>query len=624
MKATTPERWLIPTLLLLWLAHLLAYVWLVPPWQHYDEPTHFEYAALIRELGRLPSLDEYIPSLRRSIAASMIDTGFFANSGTQIAQFDLDDPQLSLGINERGHPPLYYTLTALATLPFRHTPILTQLYAARCVGMVLAMLLFAAAYWVLRLLTEEDWQTRCLTLAALVLQPAFTDNISSVNSDALANTVAVLVLLVSLGFLRRPNWKWALVSLLVIILAWNVKRTLLVYSLLIPAAYMFSLPKALKRGVVVFGGGLSAAAILWLTIQPWSIADWRGEYGARHISANAISRDGRAAFVLETTSDTPNPELIQEVYPFLVRELAGKRLTLQAWARADQPTLVTNGPALIIDSQVFSTTVALGPEWELVTLTANVPPQARQVVVRLSGSSVPGTIVYDSLGLTVGDAPIQVAPGEPDGSFERGLLGPNMPRNLVRNASAERRVPALPGVIRQASARLFDEASLSQTMSTLFHPQWIAVVYPRQAWLLFIGTWGVFGWGQYTISPGWFTPLALLVLASILGSVVLMWREHLPGRANEPVWRTRMWWLCAFAVVLGWGTALLRVHNQPFPGAMFWSFGRYTFVAMVPSLLFFIVGVRALLPQPLRAQGTAAVLGFLTVLALVALASFVL
>jgi hypothetical protein len=57
---------------------------------------------------------------------------------------------------------------------------------------------------------------------------------------------------------------------------------------------------------------------------------------------------------------------------------------------------------------------------------------------------------------------------------------------------------------------------------------------------------------------------------------------------------------------------------------MFWSFGRYTFVAMVPSLLFFIVGVRALLPQPLRAQGTAAVLGFLTVLALVALASFVL
>ena len=67
------DRVIVGMLLAVWLAHLFAYVWLVPPWQHYDEPTHFEYAALIRELGRRPLIDEQIPSLRRAIAASMIE-----------------------------------------------------------------------------------------------------------------------------------------------------------------------------------------------------------------------------------------------------------------------------------------------------------------------------------------------------------------------------------------------------------------------------------------------------------------------------------------------------------------------------------------------------------------------
>jgi hypothetical protein len=52
---------------------------------------------------------------------------------------------------------------------------------------------------------------------------------------------------------------------------------------------------------------------------------------------------------------------------------------------------------------------------------------------------------------------------------------------------------------------------------------------------------------------------------------------------------------------------------------MFWSFGRYTFVALLPSLLVLLVGLRELLPQPLRAQGLAGILSFLLIFAFAAL-----
>ena len=82
---------------------------------------------------------------------------------------------------------------------------------------------------------------------------------------------------------------------------------------------------------------------------------------------------------------------------------------------------------------------------------------------------------------------------------------------------------------------------------------------------------------------------------------------------------TRAWWLCWGAVLLGWGAAMLRVHSQPFPGVMFWSFGRYTFVAAVPGMLVLIAGLYWLFTRRLRGQGVLGVLAFLLIYALAAL-----
>ena len=59
------------------LIHGLLYVFLLPPWQHYDEPGHFEYAWLLANRLGLPSPGKYDQSMRREVAASMVEHAFF-------------------------------------------------------------------------------------------------------------------------------------------------------------------------------------------------------------------------------------------------------------------------------------------------------------------------------------------------------------------------------------------------------------------------------------------------------------------------------------------------------------------------------------------------------------------
>ena len=107
-------------LLLLGLVHGLVYIFLVPPWQHYDEPNHFEYVWLIQERGELPQSGDYDQSMRRDVAESMIEHGFF-NGMDFFPKLDVQDEPIWIGsYHQISNPPFYYYLT---TLPLKIFPI---------------------------------------------------------------------------------------------------------------------------------------------------------------------------------------------------------------------------------------------------------------------------------------------------------------------------------------------------------------------------------------------------------------------------------------------------------------------------------------------------------------------
>src|SRR5262249_24920647 len=72
--ALTVALALLPGLALL---HGLLYVALLPPWQTPDEPAVFEYAALVSELGRVPTAADRDLALERRIAESLTRQRFF-------------------------------------------------------------------------------------------------------------------------------------------------------------------------------------------------------------------------------------------------------------------------------------------------------------------------------------------------------------------------------------------------------------------------------------------------------------------------------------------------------------------------------------------------------------------
>lgn len=71
--ATSPSRLgLLAAILLVGLIHGLLYVFLMPPWQHYDEPTHFEYVWLIANRPGLPKPGDYDRDMRRQVGKSVV------------------------------------------------------------------------------------------------------------------------------------------------------------------------------------------------------------------------------------------------------------------------------------------------------------------------------------------------------------------------------------------------------------------------------------------------------------------------------------------------------------------------------------------------------------------------
>ncbi len=58
----------------------LLFLFLMPPWQHYDEPGNFEYVWLVANLDHWPKPGEYNNEMRREVLASMIEHDFYSDT----------------------------------------------------------------------------------------------------------------------------------------------------------------------------------------------------------------------------------------------------------------------------------------------------------------------------------------------------------------------------------------------------------------------------------------------------------------------------------------------------------------------------------------------------------------
>ncbi len=608
---------------------LLYYV-LVPPWQHYDEPTHFEYAALIAERLRLPAPGDVDFPLRREIAASMLQLGFYRNLPPP--NLLTDDAEIWIGISELGHPPLYYVLASVPVRLVRHLDITAQLYAARSVSLILFLLTTLAAAGFMRELTPAGHPLRWSVPLALVLLPPFADVMTSVNNDVGVVLFMSCFLWAAVRIIRAGinvrRVLWLLLAAAASVVTKNTGAlTLPLIPLVLLAAVSVTRP-GLRRWIVgvplVALAALPPLLFLWGDAASWYRWEQSGTQAMPTRARTATAPHGRHAIVRDVSLADRAEYLLSPLLPRDTQRVAGKTVTVAGWLWADRVAR-TDGLGLVTGKHG---TVELIPATNPVTLTSTptfvrliytIPQETAVLHAALFAnpvetSGLPLRIFLDGAMLLEGEFRELSTPTFEDAAGQVVLWNGRRARNLLRNPSGEAAWPRL----RPSIDRLllpYARRSPSQTVSALFDWRRTAPIMLGDAVPEVIDSYfGRLGWGNVRSTGRMLSQaLRVLVFASLFGSVTWLAR----GRSRQREMYAAVVVL-GVAAVLGWAGAITR----PLPmlrAVEALPLARYSFPVAIPTVLMLVGGWCVLWPRRYRQWGLVLLMGVLVILDLMSL-----
>jgi hypothetical protein len=259
----------------LWLAclaflHGLVYLALTPPWQAPDEPQHFQYVRFLLDERRLPTQKD-----------AAIDTPLTEQVRQSMLQFDFwalrEHDTVPLKLEHRigwVHPPLYYSLAAVALAPFGPLNVVAQLYIIRLFSVILTALTIWVSYQAMRCLFPDS-PTLAISVplfTALLPMHAFIG--SSVNNDVLAELMGTVVIwLITKTFRHGLNWRRGALLIGVLSAALLTKRTTFFLVPLVAFTLLILLPPSGRRGVIIIG---ALAIPIWLVLLHQSPTSYIG------------------------------------------------------------------------------------------------------------------------------------------------------------------------------------------------------------------------------------------------------------------------------------------------------------------------------------------------------------
>jgi hypothetical protein len=507
------------------LLHGLLYVFLVPPWQHNDEPNHFEYAWLAAHRKTLPTSADFDLDLSRTVVQSMVKHHFYDNLG-YLPDLASENPVIIGGFSQLGDPPLYYLL---ASLPMRFLSLIapnasieTQLYTTRLASLAFLLISLIAAWGLASELTGPSNPLRWLVPITLALWPGFIDLMTAVTNIAGGVAFFSLFLWFSVRLIRRGLGWMDLLGAIVTIAAWLYTLPgVYIVTPLLGIAVLFALSRKRLRWCA---WGLLFSVLLagLLAITTWGDADlwyretWQAE--PTRVDKQGVPL-GKRAFQLVAPSQQPPARLYQMIPSTSVRRLEGKTVTLGAWMWATRP-LEVNSPILKVNdgdrkyAGVFNVTET--PAFHAITATLTGDISRAWVVLSLIGSKeYAGTdVFFDGVVLAEGSFPLDVPPNFKNSAGSRGMWGDHPFTNLVRNPSAE---------IAGLRIRLWaDGRQLFGSHGRVSMVLYAIRDFPGAGWY-FHGTaanmvrtlWGRFGWNHVPFLGH--KPYRVFLVAMILG-----------------------------------------------------------------------------------------------------------
>jgi hypothetical protein len=602
--------------LILALVNGVIYMVIIPPWQHNDEPNHFEYVWLVANRPGLPKLGDYDFTLHQVVARSMIEHNFFANMGFLPDLNSKDQPAWIGQYNQTKDPPLYYLV---ASLPLRllriggpYQNIEWQYRSVQFVSLLLYLLTVLFAWGLVRELAGEASPLVWIVPICMTLEPSFNGVMTSINSDvgAIAFFTGFLwgaVYLIQRGF----SWKGLIWSTLGAGFCYFTKSGVYIAVPLLLVAVLISLVPAPRRWW--FWAALAAMGFLALfAVFAWGdAADWYRlsmQPEPTRIQSNSAPL-GKYVFQLAYHGNEASPSSValqQLISPSGYSAFSGQTVTFGAWIWSNRPASI-RGPILKSNMQaspIFQTIkITQKPTYFIFTYTLPTDTSQLQVVLSpLVKAPLPNTtIYYDGLVLLKGQWPGDQPPQFSDAQGTTGVWGGASFTNLLHDGSAESSWPHIRSWADQAGARFLpDRGRPSLILYALLDAKDLRNYYFSDI-INFVRTfWAKFGWEKVSLLGG--TPyryLSYLMGIGFIGAVLALWRN----RKKVP-WHPLIFLGVAIAGV--WISAFLMGTLYLFY-KYYYPHARYSFPVLVPVLLLLASGWLGWIPSKYRKYFEAAI-----------------
>lgn len=582
-------------ILLLALLNGLLYLFIVPPWQHYDEPGHFEYAWLIANRGVLPESGDYDPAMRREVAASMVEQGFFHGTDFTPNLLAIDQP-VWIGPTQVGtDPALYYLLVALPLRLVRFADMAVQLRVARAVSLLLYLVSVWLAGRIVAELVAEGHVLRWAVPGMMALLPAYTDLMTAVNNDVGATVMFSLFLWGAVRMIRHgfswPRLVWVVGS--AVLCVWT-KSTAAVALLLAPLAVVLAVIRGPRQWLVWVGFGAAGVALVATAVGWGDAALWyrRTDQEVSTRQERTEAPLGEAALALEMTPNKPGRSLAQPLLQADVEALRGQTVTLGAWIWASEPVQVR--PPMLDDGRQASwepIEVGAGPVFYAITATVAAEAEDVEIVLRpLVDRTLAQTVTvwYDGVVLVEGARPLDQPPLFDGPEGREGTWGGEFFVNRIRNGSAEAAWPRVRGWVERGGRELLRQ-SPSRVLASVLDWERTGSVYPLVLRHLLSTFWTRFGWSQVRMSVFWFWACSGWTALALLGAFGSSWRR-LRVWLREGRWRqVKLLAFLSISLALVWLVVILRVH----PLSWYLPPARYAYPAISISTLAYAEGVRA-------------------------------
>jgi hypothetical protein len=391
----------------------LLYSSITPPWQSPDEHAHFEYAALLGQLKRVPTMDDLSPELQEQITRSMFNYDFWR----LIKRQPVDSPPVGLlpqhGITEDPpthvidnrflyypqvgkDPPLYYPAPGMMYLVFPRSDTALQLYAMRLTTVLMLLALIIAVIWAARRLFHKDVLLAMGVSTLVAFHPMLAHMGSVLNNDILAAvwTTTLLGVLVLISESGLDWWRGLTLVALSLLGLLTKQSTVWTLPLIVVAGLIYgSRTIAWMRYGIIAIGVVGLALLVSLFIPSRQARYWEpASFSWGATVTRTVSHDGARALRVAGGS-SESGMLGQHLLSQYALDLRGHTVSLAAQVRTDsgehQGWLSMAAPDRGASSEAAFTA---SPEWQRATLQFLVPEETTRLQVILAAA--PESVIY--------------------------------------------------------------------------------------------------------------------------------------------------------------------------------------------------------------------------------------